>query len=98
MLETFSIDTFQPRVGEIFHFVAGDVRLPTKLTEVHRWSDASANGRPRQPFSLIFHTVPDAIVPQGTYVVEHEEMGRFELFLGPIGPDERGMRYEAVFT
>ena len=32
------------------------------------------------------------------YRVEHEDIGSFEIFLVPIGPDEKGMKYEAVFT
>ncbi|MBW3569771.1 MAG: hypothetical protein KY467_01580 [Gemmatimonadetes bacterium] len=99
MLETFTIETFQPRLGEIFHIVVDDeTRLPTKLTEVFPWGPGAAAGRDRHPFSLIFHTVPQAVYPQQTYRVENDNMEPFELFLAPIGPDERGMRYEAVFT
>lgn len=99
MLETFTIETFQPRVGELFHLVVeGDQRLPTKLTEVVSWGEGAAAGRDRQPFSLIFHTAPQAIYEQKIYRVENESMEPFEMFLSPIGPDERGMRYEAVFT
>ncbi|HEX2209924.1 MAG TPA: hypothetical protein VHG93_19775 [Longimicrobium sp.] len=99
MLETFTIETFQPRLGEIFHIVVDDgTRLPTKLTEVFPWGEGAAAGRDRHPFSLIFHTVPEAVYEQKMYRVENENMEPFELFLAPIGPDERGMRYEAVFT
>jgi hypothetical protein len=99
MLETFTIETFQPRLGENFHIVIDeDTRLPTKLTEVFPWGEGAAAGRDRHPFSLIFHTVPQAIIPQATYRMETENMEPFEIFVTPIGPDERGMRYEAVFT
>lgn len=98
MLDTFTIDTFRPRLGELFTIVLDEEnRLPTKLTEVFPWGDESP-GRPRVAFSLIFHTVPQAVVPQAIYRVENENMEPFEIFLTPIGPDERGMRYEAVFT
>jgi len=30
--------------------------------------------------------------------MEHPGIGTFELFLVPIGPDEKGLRYEAIFT
>lgn len=100
MLETFTIETFQPHIGEIFHIVVDEdgTRLPTKLTEVFPWGEGAAAGRDRHPFSLIFHTVPQAVYEQKIYRVENENMEPFELFLSPIGPDERGMRYEAVFT
>jgi hypothetical protein len=98
MLETFTIETFQPKLGELFHVVVGGHRLPTKLTDVRQWGDESAAERARVPFSLIFHTVPQAVLPQGTYPVESDGMEPFELFLVPLSPDERGMRYQAVFT
>lgn len=99
MLETFTIDTFQPRVGELFHIVVDETtRLPVKLTEVFPWGPGAAAGRDRHPFSLIFHTLPEAVYEQRMYRVENDNMEPFELFLAPIGHDERGMRYEAVFT
>lgn len=99
MLETFTMETFQPRLGELFTIVVDEeTRLPVKLTDVLPWGDESAQGRPRAPFSLIFHTVPQAVLPQRIYRVENDNMEPFELFLVAIEPDERGMRYEAVFT
>jgi hypothetical protein len=35
---------------------------------------------------------------QQIYQVEHPTLGSFELFLVPVGPDEQGMCYEAVFN
>jgi hypothetical protein len=100
MLETFTMETFQPRIGELFHIVAEDGgRLPTKLTEVSPWGPGASRDRPRVPFSLIFHTIAAApVLPQQIYRMENENMEGMEIFLTPIGPDEHGMRYEAVFT
>lgn len=99
MLETFTMETFQPRLGELFTIVVDEEnRLPTKLTEVSPWGPGAAAGRDRTPFSLIFHTVPGAVLPQAIYRVENENMEPMEIFLVAIEPDERGMRYEAVFT
>ncbi len=53
----------------------------------------------RAPFSLIFRSPGERRhAPQQIYTVRHPELGEIEIFLVPIGPDERGMRYEAVFT
>ncbi|HEY0023794.1 MAG TPA: hypothetical protein VGB24_12815 [Longimicrobium sp.] len=98
MLDTFTIETFQPRLGELFHVVAEGHRLPVKLTQIHPWGPEAAKGRPRVPFSLVFHAVPQLVLPQAIYRVENDQMEPFELFLVPLGPDERGMQYEAVFT
>ena len=98
MLDTFTIETFQPRLGELFYVLVGDRRLPIKLTEVFAWGGTQAADRPRVPFTLIFHTVPQVTLPQGTYPVENDNLPGFELFLVPLDPDERGMRYQAVFA
>lgn len=49
-------------------------------------------------FSLIFHVPVAQLLPQGTYRMEHEEMGSFDIFIVPIGHAEPGFRYQAVFN
>ena len=99
MLDTFTMDTFQPRVGDPFRVVVDDQwELRTTLAEVHPWGDKSAEGRKRAPFSLVFVGPAESQLPQRIYRIEHDEMEAFEVFLVPLGPDERGMQYEAVFT
>src|SRR5688572_23659847 len=99
MLDTLTIDTFLPRQGEPFRLVlagGGDVSLT--LTEVQALG-GSTTGRSRTPFSLVFHapsTTP--VLPQRIYRLENEHLPGLELFLVPLGRDERGPRYEAVFT
>jgi hypothetical protein len=58
----------------------------------------------RRPFSLLFRNPRrDAYLPQHTYRLEFEALqgGPFstlEVFLVPLGPDQVGMRYEAIFS
>jgi hypothetical protein len=35
---------------------------------------------------------------QGVRNFEHEQMGKFELFIVPVEQDEQGFYYEAVFN
>lgn len=99
MLETFTIETFQPHVGQPFRVIVDEKwEMPTVLGEVTAWSEASGKGRPRQPFSLVFYAKPDALIPQAIYRVESAVVDPFDCFLVPLGPDHNGMRYEAVFT
>ena len=98
-LKEFTLESFQPRVGELFRVIVDERwEMRTKLSEVSVWGHEEAATRPRHPFSLIFHAAPDAVVPQAIYRVENANMDPFECFLVPIGPDDQGMRYEAVFT
>jgi hypothetical protein len=52
----------------------------------------------RHPFSLVFRGAHRFVLPQRTYVLEHPVMGTLEIFLVPIGPNNQGMGYEAVFN
>ncbi len=52
----------------------------------------------RRPFAIVFRTAEEVLLPQRIYTIEHSEMGALNIFITPIGPDDKGMRYEAVFT
>jgi hypothetical protein len=52
----------------------------------------------RSPFSVEFRGPVDPVLPQRTYVIAHEAVGAIAVFLGPIGRDDAGTRYDAVFA
>jgi hypothetical protein len=53
----------------------------------------------RTPFSVVMRTdQKNQYFEQGTYPIIHPDKGEIPVFLVPIGPDEFGMRYEAVFN
>jgi len=60
-------------------------------------SDTIKEGQ-TEPFSLMFETPGDLIYEQNTYRVNNADLEEFALFLVPVGADENGVRYEAVFT
>jgi len=51
-----------------------------------------------EQFSLVFRGPLDPAMGQGMCQMEHDALGTLALFIVPIGPDPRGMRYEAVFN
>jgi len=54
---------------------------------------------PRQEqFSLRFRGDRNKVFPQCIYPMKHDSIGDFDLFLVPIGRDESGTYYEAVFN
>ena len=100
MLETFTAGTFTPHVGTIFRiFLAEAPAVEIELTTVtpHQTPSGPEAQRQRAPFSLLFRGPLAPILPQRIYSLAHAELGTFDLFLVPIGPDAQGMRYEAVF-
>jgi uncharacterized protein DUF6916 len=101
MLESFTVDTFAPLVGQVFVVhVDPTNQLDLELTEVVPASRAdSAQARQTgRPFSLTFHGPPAPVMVQRIYSVDHPTLGSFELFLVPVGADDRGILYEVVFS
>ena len=69
-----------------------------KLIEVKGINSSTLTEGQPEPFSLVFETQSDLVYDQNTYMVKNTDMDEFALFLVPIGADENGVRYEAVFT
>lgn len=94
-LISLSAADFRDYLGSQFELP--DAPFKSELLEVN---DLPAEGMSgvREPFSLIFRGPSDQTLPQGTHRLEHDKLGSLELFLVPVGPDEDGMLYEAVFA
>ena len=60
--------------------------------------DYAGRDNSRVPFSLLFLGPRDPILPQRIYRFDDEQLGAFEMFIVPIGRDDRGVEYEAIFT
>jgi uncharacterized protein DUF6916 len=72
--------------------------IDLELVEVKVWVMQPKEVEGMERFSIFFYGPGDILMPQSTYTLEHERMGTFEIFLVPVGRDERGFRYEAVFN
>jgi hypothetical protein len=93
-LGALTLSMFAPLLGSPFGMP--DRGFESQLVEVNDLGRPGAGGL-RAPFSLVFRGPFEPFLEQGIHRLEHEELGRLDLFLVPIGPDEAGMRYEAVF-
>ena len=99
MVESFDNSTFSERGGELFRLLCDDgSTLELELVSVTPGPVPPEGARGgRVPFSIVFRGALEPVLPQRTYRFEHDELGSFELFIVPIGPDEAGMQYQAVF-
>jgi hypothetical protein len=52
----------------------------------------------QEQFSLRFRGDRAQVFPQQLYAMKHDAIGEFELFLVPVGRDDSGTFYEAVFN
>ena len=68
--------------------------LEAELTEI---SERMMSPR-QERFSLVFRTGNETLIEQGQRTFDHDAMGNFSLFIVPIGRDDEGTYYEAVFN
>jgi hypothetical protein len=92
MLGSFTLETFSPAVGGQFRVRTPAGELDAVLAEA---TALPPQPHGRAPFSLLFRA--GQAFPQGCYTFTHPDLGAFELFVVPLGPDAAGLRYEAVF-
>jgi hypothetical protein len=70
-----------------------------KLVAAPMSTGACAGDAGNEKFSLLFSGPTGEPLSQDTHNFEHLRIGRFQMFIGPVGPREAGHRYyEAVFN
>ena len=108
MLETFTIDTFQPHLGDLFQAAIDDVTsidvclvavAPMREQKRPTFGQQAAQAPQRKPFAIVFRAPLDSPLPQRMYPLTHPRLGTLDqLFLVPIAEDGDGLYYEAVFN
>ena len=95
MTEALTQKAFADQIDTKFTLVLeGFDPIELKLSRV---SDLiESNGA--EGFSIVFKGPGEFVLRQNTYRLEHDAMGAFEILLVPIGKDEQGVDYEAVFN
>ena len=94
MLEDFTVETFSGHLGNSFRIYPDD----SSLLDLELISATELGENSGRPFSIVFRGPKDTLLPQRIYRMEHGEIGAFDIFLVPIGPDEEGLLYEAIFN
>ena len=97
MLPTLTRENFEPYLTQIFCLTCGSETLELKLVECQKLIGAAGKTGPREPFSLIFVGPRQPILPQRIYAFDFGQLGTLEIFIVPIGSDNLGTKYEAVF-
>jgi len=92
-----SREHFESVVNTIFQFHPAEGRAFKLQLIAAEDSSLKANveqGMTGKSFSLLFENGGKTRFPQGIYEVSHDTLGRFSLFIAPVGL--RGTRYEAI--
>jgi hypothetical protein len=88
---------FESVINTFFQFQPVEERafkLQLLAVENSRRGANEKQGFSGESFSLLFEGSKKSKVPQGTYQVSHDTLGRFLLLIVPVGL--RGNRYEAI--
>lgn len=98
MSELLHLSDFAPFIDQEFQIgFTPELTLPAILVqavELDSYSPAD-----RKPFSLIFRTEQkNEYFAQAIRILHHPDKGEISIFLVPLGPDQKGMRYEAIFS
>ena len=100
-MEEIGLALFVDYVGSTFQIEWSPQEIsPVELIEAAPLNSTARHDKRGRPagFSLLFRDQRGGHRPQGTYPVSHEAVGTVAIFLVPIGPDELGERYEAIFN
>lgn len=97
-ISLLSVNNFNSLLNKTFIIkISEEIQLDAELisaTEFNSYSPLERN-----PFSIVFRTQQkNEYYEQGIFTIIHPEEGNLELFLTPLGFDEVGMKYEAVFS
>lgn len=97
MLARLKSSNFLPYIGQKFDLCIDKAEfLEVELIEVSDYPHQNLNtGR---PFSLIFRLPKGLFVPQETYTFKQNQIGKLDLFIVPIGSDDKGQLYQVVFN
>jgi hypothetical protein len=95
-----TVETFAGREGQAFTIQFADAQLELTLAEIVRPPGDWGRTDKREPFSVRFDGPAEHMLPQQTWPLDHDELGRLDVFLVPIEAKEDGtvVVYEAVFN
>jgi hypothetical protein len=94
----FDISTFSQCLNQVFHVDIGSCEVRMTLVDMKRHPVVQFPGISREPFSLIFKSDNQVILPQKIYTMSHDSIGKAGIFIVPVGRDVGGIIYEAVFN
>lgn len=95
MLDLLRSEDFEAHLNSPFVMTAGETATALELIAVTRLPQ---HARTRQPFSLLFRGAGTTVWPQGIYHLSRPGLEQLDIFLVPVGKDESGVQYEAIFS
>jgi hypothetical protein len=98
VLDKLTYEHFSGSLNQKFQIQHSGGSLEAELIECRLLSYPRSDNAQRDPFALVFRGPRQPVLAQQTYRFQGGSMGPQEIFIVPIGPDDVGMRYEAIFS
>jgi len=93
-LDKLNAKAFAEHLHSNFHTQAGGAKVSLELFSVEEREIS-----PRiELFFLTFHGPVQPRLAQQIYLLEHEKLGEFSIFLTAVAGDAEGISYESVFN
>ena len=103
-IDQLTLETFSAVLGTRFRvYLDASRHLDLELAEATLLQGCARTNPPGtaagpETFSLVFDGPEDCLLPQCIYSFEHERIGRFDLFIVPVGRKSGSFQYQAVFN
>jgi hypothetical protein len=95
MIDRLNSTSFSEQLNTIFRVEVPEAgALPLELIEVKEY----AYNPEVEQFILIFRGPKSPWFDQKIHTLRHDVLGNLDLFIGPMGPDELGMKYQVVIN
>jgi hypothetical protein len=93
------LESFESQLGTNFLINHEAAKVKVKLVHVTNFASPKQAEAGKEGFSLLFRGPKETTLKQGTYLIEHQELGRFSFLIVPVGTkDTRAPHYEAVIN
>jgi hypothetical protein len=92
-----TIDVFSDKVGQVWTLdEPGAPPIEVTLIKVEPLKNYAK--LKREPFSLMFTTTGNFVLPQRIYGLKHETLGAMSLFFVPVGREGDVTTYQSIFN
>lgn len=90
---------FEAHIHEQFVIeLANQSLYPLELIQVSPLMPSRTPGVRTDPFQVMFHGPGPGYLPQQIHALHNDTLGDVKLFLVPVGQDQSGYLYQAVFN
>jgi hypothetical protein len=95
--EASDLERFRSHIGDQFEVLVPKVPWQLQLVEADPMPD-QGGVQDDDGISLIFKAPVDCTISQGSVALDHEQIGWTVLYMNPIGQDDDGQYFEAMFN